>query len=248
MKYEMVGLCETGLVRNVNQDAVFWGKTECGAVCVVADGMGGHSHGEVASNLIKQTVLQCWETFTEENCRRGFCDMLDYLKCELEKANQALYQEYGKKRMCGSTLVLLFCFQNQYGILYAGDSRIYLKKGFSFIRLTTDEVWENQKNIPKEERQNTNHPNYGKLVNAFGSEADLHMRMMTDVLRGGELFLLCSDGLYKMCTDKQIKAAMRSVRSGGDGMKAALMRLKEETEEAGATDNFSIIMLKTDRE
>lgn len=244
----MVGLCETGLVRNENQDAVFWSKTEEAAICVVADGMGGHSHGEVASGLIKQTVLECWETFIQGNCDRDFGSMLEYLQQELKVANQALYREYGKNRMCGSTLVLLFCFQKQYGILYAGDSRVYLRKGFSFCRLTTDEVWENQTCIPEKERCNTSHPNYGKLVNAFGSDEELHMRMVTDALRGGELFLLCSDGLYKMCTDQQIKAAMRKARSGGASMKSALLCLKNETEAAGAADNFSIIMLKADRE
>jgi len=247
MDYEIVGLCETGLKREVNQDAVFWAKTQDAAVCVVADGMGGHFHGEIASNLIKQTVLQCWEVFLQDNYQGKFRDMLASVRCRLAEANQSLYQEYGKNSMCGSTFVLLLCCRNQYGILYAGDSRAYVRKGFSFTKLTIDEVWENQPNLPEAERNDPRHPNRGKLVNAFGSDSDLHMRMFTDELKGGELFLLCSDGLYKMCPEKQIKTAMGRARGGGDAMKLALIDLKMKTEKAGATDNFSIIMLKADR-
>ena len=247
MNYEIVGLCETGLKRTINQDAVFWSKSQDAVISVVADGIGGHNHGEVASNLIKQTVSKCWNMFLQNSQYQDFRAMITLLKSELEKANQKLFQECSSAGICGSTFVLLFIFHNQYGILYAGDSRVYLKKGFSVSQITIDEVWENQQNLSQEMRKNLLHSNRGKLVNAFGSEADLHMRMLMNELKGGELFLLCSDGLYKMCPDKQIHGAMNKARRSVEGMRVALLELKEQIEKAGAKDNFSIILIKASR-
>lgn len=245
MNYEIVGLCETGLKREVNQDAVFWAQEGDAAICLVADGMGGHSHGEIASNLIRQTVAGCWDLFCRNNNFRDFRTMVTLLSSELEKSNQKLFRDYCRHRMCGSTIVLLFCYQDRYAVLHAGDSRLYLKKRFSGVQLTVDEVWENQKNLPAVLRQDLQNVNRGKLVNAFGSEEELHMRMMTNELKGGELFLLCSDGLYKMCSDEQIYRAMGKARKGGEIMMHSLLDLKAKTEAAGAKDNFSIIMMRT---
>ena len=248
MDYEIVGLCETGLKRKTNQDAVFWAKNSEAAICMVADGMGGHEHGEIASNLIRQTVAAYWDGFCLDHTPKALRVILETIRCELQKANKTLYQKYGKTSVCGSTLVLLLCYLDQYGIICAGDSRVYRKKGFSFRQITVDDVWENQSGLSEELRTDLSHPNRGKLVNAFGADLDLRVRVVTNELAGGEIFLICSDGLYKMCPEKRIKAAMGKARKGGDHMKLALLDLKAKIEAAGARDNFSIIMLRTKKE
>ena len=244
MNYEIVGLSDIGLKRKMNQDAVFWSKNEDMAICVVADGMGGHNSGEVASNVIKQAVSRCWDIFKISMNSLNLHSMITTLKRELEKENSVLYQEYCEKGICGSTFVILMCFKGQFGILSAGDSRIYLKRGFSFMQITEDEVWENQAYLSDTERADMKHPNRGKLVNAFGSKSELQMRVKMSVLENKDTFLLCSDGLYKMCSERKISAAMKKARKGGDNMKSALIELRNETEESGATDNFSIVLLK----
>lgn len=246
MKYQIAGICETGAVRETNQDSIFWKQNEKAAMCVVADGMGGHFHGEIASQMITQTMAACWnQLFSRVAPVSGFQQMIQLIQNALEEANRRLWNQYSVKATCGSTLVILFCYEGACAVFSAGDSRIYQKSFLSFQQITRDEVWENQVRLSEADRRNMAHANRGKLVNAFGSGENLHLQVFTKSLKGGELFLLCSDGLYKMCDDKKIRQAMSRAYAGGERLGEVIQTLKRDVYAAGAKDNFSVILLKT---
>lgn len=238
---EYRGICDVGLQRTMNQDAVYMAaKDDIGIFCV-ADGMGGHSHGERASREIVDGIAHWWQNFQETAYDRDFSRMIYSLNQVLEKANRNIYQGSGRE-ISGSTVVVLFIWHERYGILSAGDSRIYLCDRSRVKQLTVDEVWENQVNLHMSSRLKKQHPNRGKLVNAVGIEADVKITSCTDTVRAGMVFMLCSDGLYKMCSDRVIARALKDCRRGDlEDIAGGLLR---KVYEGGAVDNTSVVLVR----
>ena len=239
---EYRGLCDIGLERTMNQDAIFMAADgDIGLFCV-ADGMGGHSHGERASREIVDTLALWWKEFQESAYDYDFSRMMYSLNQVLEKANRAIYRMTGGRQISGSTVVVLFICHERYGILSAGDSRIYLCDRARVRQLTVDEVWENQVNLNLSSKAKRQHPNRGKLVNAIGIAEDVRITSSTDQGRDGMTFMLCSDGLYKMCSDRVIARALRECRRGA--LDEVVSKLLRKVYEGGAKDNISILLVR----
>lgn len=246
--YEIAGISEKGLVRRINQDSIFYARNEESAICLVADGMGGHSHGEIASQAIRQSMVEWWNQYQKKkDLLFSLNQLVEEIRQRLVEVNTNLWNEYSSKETCGSTLVILLCHKGAYAVIYAGDSRIYCKRNFSFKQVTKDEVWENQTSLNMKEEDKKKHPYYGKLLNALGADKELSLQIMSDSLKGKELYLLCSDGVYKMCSDKVIKKAMQIAYSGGENLNHAVQFIREEVMKGGARDNFSVVILKVVR-
>lgn len=239
---EYKGVCDIGLVRTINQDAIFMAAAgEIGLFCV-ADGMGGHSHGERASREITDNMAGWWNDFREKDFDCDFSRMIYSLNQVLERANRNIRQQSGGREICGSTVVVLFVYRGRYGILSAGDSRIYRCDRTQVKQLTVDEVWENQINLAVSNRVKRRHPNRGKLVNAVGISEDIRITSSTDQTQPGMVFLLCSDGVYKMCPERIIVKALRECRR--KVLDSVLSKLVKQVYEGGAKDNASAILIK----
>lgn len=239
---EYRGICDTGLQRTMNQDAIYMAaENDIGLFCV-ADGMGGHSHGERASREIVDNIALWWENFQESYYDYDFSRMIYSLNQVLEKANRNIYRMSGDRQISGSTVVVLFICHERYGILSAGDSRIYLCDRGRVRQLTVDEVWENQVNLNVSSRVKKRHPNRGKLVNAIGIAEDVRITSSTDQGRDGMTFMLCSDGLYKMCSDRVIARALKECRRGA--LDEVVNKLIKKVYEGGAKDNTSVILVR----
>lgn len=241
MEYQ--GVCDIGLERTMNQDAVFMAaEGESGLFCV-ADGMGGHSHGEQASREIADSMAVWWRDFQEKSFDRDFSRMIYSLNQALERANRNIRQISGGRQISGSTVVVLFIYGNRYGILSAGDSRVYRCDRMQVRQMTVDEVWENQANLSVSNRIKRIHPNRGKLVNAVGISEDVRITSSTDQIRPGMVFMLCSDGLYKMCPERMINKYLRKCRH--HSLHTVLDSLLKQVYDGGARDNVSVILVKT---
>lgn len=239
---EYRGVCDIGLERTMNQDAIFMGANgDIGLFCV-ADGMGGHSHGERASREIVDGLEQWWKGFQESAYDYDFSRMIYALNQVLEKANRNIYKMAGSGQISGSTVVVLFIYRGRYGVLNAGDSRIYLCDRSRVRQLTVDEVWENQVNLHLSSRVKKQHPNRGKLVNAVGIAEDVRITSSTDQSREGMTFMLCSDGLYKMCSERVITRALKECRRGT--LDEVVKKLIRKAYEGGARDNTSVILVR----
>lgn len=240
MEYQ--GVCEVGLERTMNQDAIFMGANGDTGLFCVADGMGGHSHGERASREIVDGLEQWWEGFQASAYDYDFSRMIYALNQVLEKANRNIYKMAGSGQICGSTAVVLFVYRGRYGILSAGDSRIYLCDRSRVRQLTVDEVWENQVNLRLSNRVKKQHPNWGKLVNAIGIAEDVRITSSTDQGREGMMFMLCSDGLYKMLPERLLHSYLRKSRR--DSLAVTVSRMMGKVYDNGAKDNVSVVLVR----
>lgn len=214
------------------------------ALFIVADGMGGHQDGEKASRAIT-TSLKAWLSQTdisEFSCSAAA--MLKALRDRLIEINDYIWETWSQQQVCGSTCALLFIMGSAYGVFSVGDSRIYLSRGIQCIPITKDDVWENQKHVMEKYRKKelVRHPDYGKLIHAVGSEKPLAYSMKTEALRSGDVFVLCSDGVHKMCGLSYLKRKIRSCHwRNPDAVKEDIVR---KVFHNGAKDNVSLILVK----
>lgn len=240
---EYVGISETGLVREINQDAILMRSDVCVGLFAIADGMGGHSHGEWASQRIISELEGWWENFQATSYDDDFRRMTASIKQAVEYANREIYQNYNKTEICGATIVLLFIYRNQYCILHAGDSRAYQYQGRKWRLLTVDETWENQAGLSKLQRKDFENPNYGKLMNAIGTRERMQCRISTGQWKEGEPFLLCTDGLYKFCPERYLKRCMKKSRKK-QNLESVCYRMRDMVYKNGAGDNVSLIIVR----
>lgn len=224
-----------GLVRQLNEDACL-AMPEAG-VWAVADGMGGHAAGDVAS----QMVMDMLKTVVNN---AGAALSPDMLSQALQDANQALVQ-YSKRQllgtMAGSTVVVLFIQQGQYHLLWAGDSRCYLLRNNKLQQLSHDHSQVNemvaQGLLAASEAES--HELANVITRAVGVDAELDVASCTDQCRPGDLFLLCTDGLTKELPDNEIHQYLQH-----DDIADASKALLHSTLVAGAKDNITSILVK----
>lgn len=251
MRLEFFGKSDIGKKREINQDMIGMYQKDDAGLFVVADGMGGHTNGEKASQMVVELLADWWDSFSPVVYEYEFRKMLSAAEQVIEYANKRIYEEYNRNGICGTTVVVLFIYQNRYGIIYAGDSRCYmglchkniLSRGRKWEQVTIDEVWENRSDLSRKERKMKNHPNRGKLVNAVGIGKEIRCRIITDVILPDTLFLLCTDGLYKFCADKQLRECMKRSKDR-KSIECAIDKLIEEVYGNGADDNISMIIVK----
>lgn len=243
MRLEYAGKSDIGKVRKINQDAFGIFQHEDTGLFVVADGMGGYVNGEKASQTVIAEFSNWWNSFSPVLFEYEFQRMLSSIEQVIEYANDVIYAQYNKNEICGTTVVVLFVYQNYYGVLHAGDSRCYMAQGRKWKVLTVDDVWENQTCISRQERMMLNHPNRGKLVNAIGIHKNVQCRVITDVIKNDIVFLLCSDGLYKFCQDKDLKKCARKCKDKKK-MEQQLESLINMVYDNEAKDNITAILVK----
>ncbi len=240
------GICDIGLKRKVNQDSLLTAAKhgEDMYLFAVADGMGGHADGELASRALTEGMRIWADAFSAMQFDKDFRNMMISLQNKIEEINRKIYTEYNRSQVCGSTCMVLFIYRESYGVLSAGDSRLYLHRGFKTVSVMTDDVWENQSAVWENltGKQIRSHPNYGKLVNAVGTQRNVSLSVKTDILKRGDTFLLCSDGLYKYCPEKYLKRILRGAAK--DNVEGSVRELLEKVYEQGAGDNVSVILVK----
>lgn len=236
-------VCDIGKTREVNQDSVlsFTDSENEISLFVVADGMGGHKDGELASqelvNRAESWIINC----NPDDYDNDFNQMFSSLQNVVKDANEYIYTNYNEGQICGSTIIALFIYRNQYGFISVGDSHLYRIKNGKMRQLNVDDVWQNQPEIKNNLSYNEQmtDKNFGKLTNAVGINERLVFSAETDELKNGDAFLLCSDGLYKHFNDRLIKRYVLLVRHLG--IKKVAPMLKDRVYEHGADDNISII-------
>lgn len=246
MKLTVSSLCDIGIKRTKNQDAILVCQDEAHhfALFLVADGMGGYANGEKASRAIVSGMRDWFNQLNVGRFSGSATAMMCAVRDRLLQINDYIWANWNQKQVCGSTCSLLFFLEDSYGVFSVGDSRIYRCRRLQCAPITRDDVWENQKEIAERYRGQdiTLHPDYGKLVHAMGSEKPLGYSMFTDTLHSGDVFALCSDGIYKMCGDGYLKRKLISCRwveldKVRDSILSAVYR-------RGASDNLSLILIR----
>ncbi|HHZ19312.1 MAG TPA: Stp1/IreP family PP2C-type Ser/Thr phosphatase [Firmicutes bacterium] len=220
-----------GHVREKNEDSMGWRD----GLFVVADGMGGHNAGEVASALAVEYILRI----------KGKSDFRRALKRAVEQANRALLDMAGKDPNCsgmGTTLAVLYIKDDKAVIGHIGDSRVYQWRQGELRRLTRDHslVEELVANGGITAEQARNHPQRNILTRALGTPNLPEIELVELPIEAGDRFLLCTDGLSGPLSDEEIAAVISEDKSPQELADS----LVEQANGKGGPDNVTIIVVE----
>jgi protein phosphatase len=220
---------------------------------VVADGMGGHAAGEVASKIAVDSINEfvCLTGGDEEiTWPFGLDEGMSYdgnrLKTAIRHANRKVLdatKEKSEYEGMATTVAAVLVDGDQANIGHVGDSRIYCYGEGQLQQLTSDHSWVNeqlQSGIISAD-QARNHPLRNVVTRALGGKLDLAVDMQTRTMREGEMLLICSDGLTTMVPDARIEALLGEAL--GD-IEQAAPALVEAANSQGGEDNITVVLLK----
>lgn len=223
---------DVGKVRANNQDAPI--VSEKLRLYGVADGMGGHKGGEVASTSARDDLLRELE---------GKTPSVAALSGAIEEVNRQIYhqQEHDDALTgMGTTLSVLWMSDNFVYIGHVGDSRVYLLRDGEFKQMTLDhslvEQLVREGVLTEEEAQN--HPMRNIITRAIGTDESVEVDVVVEERRKGDLWLACSDGLHVLVDDRQMRDALRQYAPE----KAADVLLKAALD-AGGRDNVTLVIV-----
>jgi len=224
-----------GNVRKVNEDSCLE-RPDLG-LWVVADGMGGHQAGDVASRLIVDRLGAL-------AAPRDAGNFIAEVRARLGEANRELIEEAARRggsAVIGSTVVALLCFGAFFAALWAGDSRLYRVRDGVLQQLTRDhsQVQEMVDAGLLTAEAAEHHPYANVITRAVGTSAGLELDKVTDRLAADDLFILCSDGLSKMVPDDEIAAI--AARASLDELPQALVSAALAN---GGKDNVTVIAVQ----
>lgn len=228
---------DVGRVRKQNEDSVY--AADAQRLFAVADGMGGHRAGEVASSMAvealrarlqaRQPDLQLMRQAFEEANRR--------ISCAAEKDERL--------QGMGTTMTALWQTEHSVLIAHVGDSRVYLLRGGRLHQVTDDhsvvaELLRCGLITPQEARR---HPYRNVITRSLGSAPTVEVDLLERDREPGDLWLLCTDGLSNMLTDREMEALLVSLSP-----QKAADALMQKALEAGGTDNITLILAWNDGE
>jgi serine/threonine protein phosphatase PrpC len=249
---EAFGLTDTGLVREVNEDRIHINQEDL--LFVVADGMGGHAAGEVASGIAVDAVSEfiihtrrdrelTWPYAYDENLTYDGNRLQTAVRLANNRIREAVEEESRYQGM-GATMVSLLVTEDRSTIGSVGDSRVYLYRQGELKLLTNDHSWVNeqmQEGMLTEEQAKI-HPFRNVVTRALGSDKKLLVDIRSDGVEGGDCYLLCSDGLTGMLGDEQIAGMLAGVAD--QGVEAVCGELVEAANQNGGKDNISVILVR----
>jgi serine/threonine-protein phosphatase Stp1 len=233
--FECISRTDVGLRRKVNEDSMLV-RTDRG-LWAVADGMGGHEKGDVASAMVTEALLRLPIVY-------GLDSLVEAAIAALGQVNRELIALAGSddaSRAIGSTIVGLAIANQQFRCFWAGDSRAYRVRDGQIVQLSRDhslvqDLVDAGMLTPQEA---DSHPNANVITRAVGVAEDLKIETVSGDARLGDLFLLASDGLTRLVNDAELATELTS-KSPADAAEslvaAALAR--------GAPDNVTMVITK----
>lgn len=224
-----------GMVREINEDSIislpekqFW---------AVADGMGGYEAGDVASNMIVTSLQEIGES-------EGLTQHVNNIEDQLLDVNHRIL-EYADimldGRTLGSTIVTLSILGRVGICMWVGDSRLYRFRNRQLMQLSRDhsQVEEQIQQGYITASQAVNHPDSNVITRAIGADQELYVDINVFSTQLGDIFLLCSDGLYNMVDKDEIADTLARLP-----IEQAIESLIEQALMRGADDNVSVILVK----
>ena len=251
MKLRYAGSTHVGMKRDHNEDNLILVPEH--QLYVVADGMGGHSSGEVASRIAVDTLADFFrQTGEDEEATWPYKEdrTLSYeenrISQSVKLANLRIYEKsltHTKYKQMGTTLVALLFHDGFASAAHVGDSRIYMFREGELEQLTEDHSLLNDykkiANLTKEEEANFPHKNI--IVRALGMKETVIVDVRTVEPQDGDIFLLCSDGLTGEVTDEGIT----QILSECDGkLELAVERLIQSACDHGGKDNVTAVLVQ----
>lgn len=251
LRFKSFGMTDVGLLRSHNEDC--FDVDDQSQVYIVADGMGGHNHGEIAARITVETVrhylADCedgdstlpigWDTDLHEHSNR--------LKRSIQIAHDQVLgaiREDGSLLGMGTTVVGTMLQDDVAAIAHVGDSRTYRLRNGTLELLTQDHTWVNEQVVAGylSEDQAKSHPLKNVVTRALGGDSEVNVDVTETRVFPGDLFLLCSDGLTTMLNDQEIHA--RLVTHGS--LEEICRRLIHDANARGGFDNITVVLMRVE--
>lgn len=249
MRVRFSGATDVGRKRQHNEDAIFLPSDR--RLTIVADGMGGHAAGDVASQLAVGTIVEHFaDTDSAQpvtwpyKIEHGITADIDRMVTGILLANSKIFEQAQADAGCkgmGTTVVALYLLDDTAIIGHVGDSRVYRFRNNELTQLTEDHSLINDyvkmKRMTAEEAEQS--PIKNVVVRALGMKETVKVDIVTERPRVGDIYLLCSDGLTAMLPDDQIEHIVRSLE-----LDAAVDKLISGANEEGGIDNITVVLAR----
>jgi serine/threonine protein phosphatase PrpC len=234
MRYTYKSLTDVGRVRSANEDNMGERQTPNGHLFVVCDGMGGHVGGATASAIAVNSIIEYFERETYDNIILAIDRALSF-------ANEQIYASALSNpdlKGMGTTAVVLVVRGEECFIGHVGDSRIYLRSDRKLNRITKDHSFVQtlvDSGIIRDD-QAENHPKKNQILQALGIASEVKGTVCQAPIlpKAGDLFMLCSDGLNGMVTDRDLERIVQE-----DNLDVATINLITAANNAGGNDNIT---------
>jgi protein phosphatase len=253
-KIAIIGLTDTGMIRKKNEDAI--GFDSALGLIVLADGMGGHRGGEVASSMSVDAILDALQRLLPKikpgrtDPDSGFSLESVCVQEAIETANDQVFQaadENPEHFGMGTTIVVLLYYNNTFSLGHVGDSRCYRLRADKLEQITKDHSLL-QELIDRgfytvEEARNSRNKNL--VTRALGIGPQVNVDMQEDIVLKNDIYLLCSDGLTDLVEDEYIYL---TIKRFSDNLEEAAKQLITKANENGGKDNISVMLCRIDND
>lgn len=236
-------LTDRGKIRAHNEDSggLFY-NTDNQLIAIIADGMGGHQAGDVASQLATKLMKQKWQTAARVNAPD---EAETWLSATISEVNQSIYEHSLQNKECegmGTTIVAAICTDEFLTIAHVGDSRGYLYNENGFNQVTEDHSLVNEllRSGQISEQDAEWHPRKNIILKAIGTEETVLEDILTVVWETGNKLLLCSDGLSDKLNEQEIAAYLSST----EDLKETGLEMISLANERGGEDNITLILIQ----
>ena len=232
---------DIGKRRKSNQDytATFTNQKNQ-LLALLADGMGGHQAGDIASRQAVEEIGIAWEATTIDNSEKAVQWFLQHI----QQANQRIFEKGQSQPTLsgmGTTLEAVTLLDNHLALAHVGDSRIYLFRNQRLISLTEDHSLVNAllKSGEITQEMAENHPRKNIITRSLGMPGSLEVDVAIHKIQDHDQLLLCSDGLTNMVSESKIAQILLEAASLQD----ASQRLIEEANAKGGLDNITVLLI-----
>jgi len=252
MRVRFAGDTNVGMKRAHNEDSFYLPESE--RLAIVADGMGGHASGEVASRMAVETISGFFKATQDEQqmtwpfkMDRGHRYDVNRMVTAIKLANLKIHEHAQKDPRChgmGTTVVSTLFLDDAIVVGHVGDSRLYRRREGSFEQITEDHSLLNDyikmKHLSPEEIAAFPHKNV--IVRALGMKDTVQVDVHVDSPRLGDIYLLCSDGLSGMISDPQMADVLGNERD----LDVLCERLITMANKNGGLDNITVVAIRVE--
>jgi PPM family protein phosphatase len=237
LRIEYGARSDQGMVRTSNEDSCIANPRS--GIFLVADGMGGHAAGEIASQIAASTVEEV------VSGRRQGSSMESLLQLAVEKANTRVFETQRTKpeyRGMGSTLTVLTFLEDQYFLAQVGDSRAYLFRDDTLNQLTRDHslVWPLYESGILKKDDLSRHPQKNLITRSIGTHSEVEVDLQQGTAFEDDIFLLCSDGLTDVLSDQDISQILATTDRDPQAISETLVRAANA---GGGPDNVTVVIV-----
>src|SRR5437016_11445853 len=250
MDVKAYGLTDVGRQRQHNEDTFL--VADEAKLFLVADGMGGHAAGEIASKIAVDSISEfivhtkeddgTWPHAYDEHYTRTTNRLMAALRMANTRVLEAMRKD-AKLRGMGTTVVAAMADDGKFSVAHVGDSRAYMIRNGKISRITNDHSWayEQVQAGMLTEAEAEKHPLRNVITRALGGALSVNPDASEVEVRSGDVYLLCSDGLTGMVPEDEI---LRVVTESEDDLQKACQTLIDKANERGGLDNVTAILVK----